>query len=144
MRLLNISVRSDLCSMTFYRTPQVFTKLQELYGDIYKKNGFIAINQGTNEITLIADASAVTTIKEVIKNTPKYVRANLVALEMQFDEKYTDIPGLIYHVIQCITLQAINISEISSTYTSLIIFIDQKDTKIAFDTLYKSFIEKIK
>ncbi len=141
-KLLQLSVRSDLCSMTFENTRNVFEKAQFVYASITSKRGFIALSQGQNEITMIIDQSSLTIVQQLISSRPKYTKKDLSAIQIQFEEKYSDIPGLIYHVIQCVTLQNINISEISSTYTNLIIFIEQKNTGLAFNTLYNTFIAK--
>lgn len=91
---------------------------------------------------MIVDQKSFPIVKRFISSKPKYINKDLSAIHVQFEEKYANIPGLIYHVIQCVTLQNINISEISSTYTNLIIFVDQKNTELAFDTLYNTFIAK--
>jgi len=96
----------------------------------------LTLNRGAQELTLIVDNELSEQIQEKIRTKPKNVTAPVAAISIYFDEKYAEIPGFLYYVIQQITLQGINIVEATSTYTELIVFVAQKDARLAFDTLY--------
>jgi len=42
--------------------------------------------------------------------------------------------------LQRVALQNVNLIEISSTYTEIVFFIAEEDTRIVFDTLFQSFV----
>jgi aspartokinase len=44
-------------------------------------------------------------------------------------------------VLQQVAVQGINVVEIASTATELILYLDQKDVRLAFDTLYQRFMD---
>ena len=45
----------------------------------------------------------------------------------------------LYYILQQTTLQNINIIEISSTFTEIVLYVEEQDTKLTFDTVYESF-----
>jgi len=79
--------------------------------------------------------------EELLTTIPKFKSPNISGVSIKFNEKYSEIPGLLYYIIQQITLQNINIIEISSTFTELIIYVEKKDTRLAFDTIYNRFMK---
>ena len=138
-RVNNIIIRSGLTAVTYYRTHEILEKLKLLYSKIEKKNAYITLNQGTNEVSLIVDETIYCEVSGVIAQEPKVVENGLSALGIHFDERYLKIPGLIYYIIQQITMQNINIVEISSTNTELIIYVHDHDVELAFETIYRQF-----
>lgn len=138
----NLIVHSNLCAVVFLQSQEVLEKIGSVYQEIRKRNGYVNLIQGVNEIAITVDEKLFPLIKNIITEKPKNIQKNLSAIGIQFDRKYYKIPGAIYNVIQQITLQEINIFDISSTFTELIIYIDQKDTRLIFDTLYNCFSAK--
>ncbi|MCB1808441.1 MAG: hypothetical protein KDJ99_25805, partial [Candidatus Competibacteraceae bacterium] len=59
---------------------------------------------------------------------------------VQFGTHYADVPGMLYTLLQRVALQNVNLIEISSTYTEIVFFIAEEDTRIVFDTLFQSFV----
>lgn len=132
----NLIVHHNLCSITFANDETNHTRLNTLYAQIKKQeNTYIIINQGINEVTIIIDESNYPIFHTLFGDTVKNSECGLVSLGVQFEQKYYGITGLIHYLVQQLTLQGINIREISSTYTELIFYIRKGDTKLAFDTL---------
>lgn len=138
-KIENITVSSNMCTQTFQKNPELHEQINDVYKQIQNENGYIVINEGISEITIIFDKSFKERISEKIKIEAIYENNDVSALGIKFDKKYADIPGLLYFLIQQVTLQNINILEVSSTYTQLTLYINQKDTKLAFDTIFNSF-----
>lgn len=138
-KIENITVHSQLVTITYARGQKFLEQLGTLYHSIQKNNGYISLSQGTNEITIITDKESARLIKKTTKLQPKNSTENLAALSIKYNEKYFTTPGLLYYLMQQISLQGINILEVSSTYTEVIIYVDQKDLKLLFDTIYNQF-----
>ena len=66
----------------------------------------------------------------------------LASLGVTFDERYLDEPGFLYFVLQQLYFQNINIVELASTSTELILYLAQADVRLAFDTIYQRFVHK--
>lgn len=137
----NITTYSNLCIMTFAKTREIHAKINKFYEKIQTNKGYITISEGVNEITIIFENKFAKTTKDIIDEKPKFKKENISAIGIKFNEKYAEIPGLIHFLVQHFMMQNINIVEITSTYTELFFYIDQNDTKLAFNTLYGRFMD---
>lgn len=131
-----LTLNAGLAVLTYDRTAGTMSALNEVISKGVHKESFLTLNRGVHEVTLIVDDDLSTQIQEAIRVHPKNVTAPVAAISIHFSEKYADVPGFMYHVIKQITLQGINIVEVTSTYTELTVFVAQKDARLAFDTLY--------
>ncbi|MBI4836025.1 MAG: hypothetical protein HY817_02080 [Candidatus Abawacabacteria bacterium] len=138
----NLAIHSDLCDITYLKSDKVHNSVQHLYQSVQKEKGFITITESTTEITIITDRRFQEMITSSIPEAPTILIENVSAIGVKFHRRYIEFPGMIYFLVQQITLQNINIVEIASTGTELIIFVAQEDTKLAFDTLFNLFYGK--
>jgi hypothetical protein len=132
----HLTLDASLAAMTYDRTPATTAAINKVLAEIVEKDHFLTLNRGAHELTLIVDSELSEQIQEAVRTQPKNITAPVAAISIHFDEKYAEIPGFMYYVIQQITLQGINLVEVTSTYTELTIFVAQKDARLAFDTLY--------
>lgn len=137
--LENITVHVNLCTFTFFKSPHIHKKINRLYEAVLKKHGYMTVTEGVNEITVIVGEPSYDLVKSGIDERPKNTKRNLAALGVKFPERYNSAPGLLYLILQQLTLQHINIVEITSTYTELFLYVDKKDVHVAFDTLMAAF-----
>ena len=135
----NLSINTDLCVFTYFKNIDVHKQLNTIYQKIQSKKSYFNFTESSNEITVITDRSSAHYLENDIKDIPKNIDYNVAAIGIRFDESYVNTPGFIYMILQKMTLQGINLVEIGSTYTELILYIDNKDVKLAFDTLYHCF-----
>lgn len=135
----NLFIHSDLCAITYNKTPEIHKDIQKLYTHVLKLDKFITLTEGANEISIILENSMLSILEKQIEKQPRYKNTSISSIGMKFSESYVKTPGLIFTILQQVTLQGINIVEISSTLSELIIYIDQKDATLAFDTLYNCF-----
>ncbi len=135
----NLMVYSDLSIMTFQKTSKIHTEIQKLYTIVQEKKGFMTLTEGGHEITIILENEFCKIAQNMISESPKQKNHSIASIGIKFSEKYSSVPGFVYSVLQQTTLQGINIVELSSTYTELILYIDTKDVKLAFDTIFECF-----
>lgn len=140
-KINNITAYSGLSIYTYLKSHSFLSQLSRLYAAVEHKNSYLTLGQGTDEITLIVNQSGAKELKKFIKDRPKHFSKDISALSVKFDEKYHHEPGLLYYLIQRVALQGINIKEIASTYTEIIFYVDEKDFKLIFDTIYNSFVK---
>ena len=139
-KLKNIALHSELMIVTFQKTKETTRGLQTLYAKILSASGFITITEGVSEVTVIVEEVHEETVEKIIQAKPFHKRKKLASLGLRFDESYLQLPGLFHFIFQQLYLQNINIAEIASTTTELIIYLDEKDVQLAFDTLYRRFV----
>lgn len=134
-----ISVQANLFTATFAKTPDIHKQVNNFYKWIQKYKGFISISESSKEITIIVEVAFLERMPEFIKDDPIFIKKNITGIGVQFDAEYTKRPGFLYLVLQKTTLQGVNLIEVFSTYTEFMIFVDDEETKLAFDTLYSCF-----
>ncbi|MFA6973264.1 MAG: hypothetical protein WC238_00800 [Parcubacteria group bacterium] len=142
--IINLTVNSELCSINFFASSAVLENLNKVHAEIQKQKGYLTLSQGITEITMLINEGLIDTILNLMEEQPKSIKRGLSSLGLKFDAKYNDMPGFFYYVLQQVALQGISVYEISSTYTELILYIEEKDIKLAFDTLYNCFSKKDK
>jgi len=135
----NLTVYSNLCSMTFFESYEVRKKLSEIYKEIKSQNGRITLIQGVDEVAIIIDEDKASIIEKFITEKPKNIQKSLAALGIYFDPKHYETPGFIHHITQQIAFQGISIYEIASTFTELTIYVEQKNIRLLFDTIHNCF-----
>ena len=139
-KLKNIALHSDLIILSYQKSKDVYRALQTVYSKILNAAGFITITEGVSEITIILEDRHRELAEKTVPAKPTHQRSRLASLGLKFDETYLTFPGLFHFIFQQLYLQNINIAEIASTTTELIIYLDEKDIQLAFDTLYKRFV----
>ncbi len=138
-KVKNVTAYSNLSIYTFSRNAQLLSQLGKLYAAIEHRHCYITLGQGTDEVTLIVNDAGVEELKKHLKDKPKHHSGKISALSVKFDEEYYNDAGILYYLIQQVTLQGINIKEITSTFTEIVFYVDEKDMKLLFDTIYTQF-----
>lgn len=138
----NISIQSHLATLTFEKTPEIYEKINIAHNAIQKQNEYFLISESTSEITIMVDKKLAPTIAKIVENKPKYQNNNISSICVKFNENYSNIPGILYALMQKLTLQNINLIEIASTYTEFIFFVDNEDVYLSFETLHACFSKK--
>ena len=138
----NLTVHSGLCTVSYPKSPELHAALHKVYNRIHRENGFCSLSQGLHEITLIIDGRFRAILEAEVRQRPIYQHANLASVSVQFSEHYAEIPGMLFMLLQRVALQNVNLIEITSTYTEIVFFIDERDTQTVFDTFFRSFLVK--
>lgn len=134
-----VSLHSSLHVMTFYKNRDNHSAVGALYRRVQKADGYMTVSEGTSEITIIVESAFQDLIRELFKEKPIAERKGVVSVGVRFHKKYLEVPGYIYKILQVLALQSVNILELSSTATELVIYIDQKNTQVAMDTIVSAF-----
>jgi aspartokinase len=140
-KVKNITAYSNLAIYTFSKSQSFLAQLSKLYSAIEHRHSYMTLGQGTDEITLIVNESGQEELKRHISDKPKQHSRNIAALSIKYSEDYYNSPGMLYYLIQQVTLQGINIKEINSTYTEIVFYVDDRDLKLLFDTIYNQFVQ---
>lgn len=139
-KIANLTLNSGLVEYTFFKNPSSHKLVNDFYTEVQKYRGYVNITEGINEINLIFAKEFQDILDDKLDMDYKFKADHLASLVVKFTSDYSEVPGFIFFVIQQIYMQNINLIEISSTFTELIIYVDKKDAKLAFDTLY-NFLE---
>ena len=136
-----ITMQTGLSTYTFTRTEAAHAGVHKLYDEVQRRNGYMTISQGAHQITIIIESGYAASVKKHVTQRPRFIHENVSSVGITFDEKYLQIPGLIYIVMQQLMLLNINIIEVSSTCTELVVYIDDADIQSAFEALHYLFVK---
>lgn len=139
-----IHLHTGLATFTFGKSKETHDSVQRLYALVQRDGGYITVAEGTSQITLIIDDAHAAKITQLFRQKPQYAHAHIASVGIVFDERYLHIPGLIFVVLQQLMLLNINIIEVSSTFTELSIYVNERDVKLAFEALESLFLHESK
>ena len=135
----DLSIRTGLELISFPQTPDTRRELEKLYRKIQRKELFATLTEGTREITLICE-SGEDGIHLPSLGSPLIQRKDIGCIALYFPKQYGRTPGFLYAVFQQLFFQNINVIEIASTSRELLIYIDEQDLQLGFDTLFERFV----
>jgi len=137
-----IIVQSDLAILTFEKSRASHRAINELYIRVQKSEGYITVTEAVNEITVILEKDKVEAALKLIALKAKYQNSKVSSLTLKFDEFYISRPGFLYQILQQLSLQGINLLELASTSTELVLYLEHEAVNLAFDTLYNRFVKR--
>lgn len=140
----DLTVRSNLVDYTFLNSPTLGNaqnKLLEKIGD--RKDVFITVSHGINQVTIIASQILESDIKEIFKNETSICSLqNLSSLTIKIPVEATQIPGVLYSILKIFAWDGINLIEFISTFTELTLVMESKYIDKAFSAL-KNWIDNL-
>lgn len=139
-KIHNMTANSDLVVMTFMKTVHVHKGVNEFYTRLQKQSAYITVTEGANEITIIFNKDHLPRLKGSIGEKPVFQNLHVASLALKFDLRYARVPGFLYFILQQLYFQNINIVELASTASELIIYLEEGDLRLAFDTIYNGFV----
>ena len=142
-RVSNIAVHTGLGTFAFDKSEDVLRRVHRLHTEVLRKNGYITITEGTAEVTVIMDTAYASLIRKLLRRSAKSENTRVSALGIHFPARYAEVPGFLCIILQQIMLQGINVVEVASTFTEFVLYIDEANTKLAFDTIYHLFDVKM-
>jgi aspartokinase len=136
----NIQVASNLCIQSFTATKERRLSVAGLLKDLQAYGRFVSVTHSLSQITLFFGEEDLPRVKQHIKVKPLQSLESVSVIGAIFNERYAFCPGLFNAVFQHLYIQGINVLEVSSTFMELLIFVHERDTQLAFDTLYARFV----
>lgn len=142
--LEELSIKSPLSDITFENTREnarlahTFSRLLE---DV--DGHFFTVTQGVNEITFIVSDDLRPKLLNHFPHKPKSIFENLVGVNVRFSEDYLQQPNVIYAILAKLAAKRINVIEIVSTYTGLMIVIENDEMELAISQLNGLFKKQV-
>ncbi len=134
-----IAIQTNLSTFTYPKTRATHRGVEKLYSAVQALQGFITVAEGTRQITVIVGSEFTGIVRSLIEGKPEFVSKNVASVGVRFSEQYIEVPGFIFVVLQQLMLMGINLVEISSTYTELILYVTEQDARDTFDLISALF-----
>jgi aspartokinase len=139
VKLLNLSVHSNLVDLSYNKTPDVMGEINRIYSKIPNSiESFFTITQGISEVNIIGDCLIVEECKnELIHIKPLFYMKDLAGITGKFSVNYLNIPNVLHEIGKYLAIKNINIIEVVSTTSEINYIIEKKDLEIAVAQLTK-------
>lgn len=134
----DLGVRGNLEVVSFSQSQEVRRALEKLYRRLQSKDVFVTLTEGRREVTLIFDRVG-TAIDFDSLGKPLVHHQNVGCVSIYFPKQGFDTPGFLHAVFEQLYFQGINIIEITSTSWELLIYVDEQDLRLSFDTIFQRF-----
>lgn len=135
----HMSIHSHLFTATYAKNSELHTQINTLHKKLERSKSHFTVSEGMNEVTLIFEQEKRELAESIITQKPLYSTSKLASIGVRISARYLETPGFFYLLFQQLLLQNVNIVEIGSTATELILYLHEKDVELAFSTLYRRF-----
>lgn len=136
----SIQVASNLCIHTYLASKDKRVGVIGLLKELQAKEKFISFTHSLKQITIFFSKDDLQLVEKHISGKPLQSLESVAVIGGVFDDHFAKHPGLFNAVFQHLYTQGVNILEVSSTFTELQIYVNEKDMRLAFDTLYARFV----
>ncbi len=140
IELRNIQVSSNLAILTYEMSRSFRPLIAEIARELQNRGKFISFSQGLQEITLFIERDEVREVEQRLSVRPLTAHYTVAVIGARLDAAAIQTPGFFFTVFQQLYIQKINVLEISSTSSELLVYVNERDLRLAFDTLYNRFV----
>lgn len=134
-----ITVQRGLAVVTYPNTPRVQEGLLRIQERVRRSHGYLTVSEGIREITLITEAGLLPAMGEPALDRPTRTTTPVASLSVSLTRENLVTPGILYRLLQPLALQAVNVTEVTSTATEFHIYIAEEDVMLALDSLYGAY-----
>ena len=137
-----VNIQSGLCAATVVKTPSSHKELNRVFQRVQSRNGFITVTEGMRQVTVIVEAENLAVVKGALSSPPFLLHEELASVSVAFHQRYLEVRGILFQLLEEVTLQNINVIELASTATELSIFLHEDDVQLAFDAIFNRFARR--
>ena len=136
-------MKSNLCDITVYKSPNLFSKLKKLYEVIdYNKGDTLNIIHGNYDVSIIINERFEKKLREILEEEKiLHIERELVAVTVKFGEHFLYTPGITFSLLKQLVLNNVNLIEIVSSLIEVTFIINKKEGIRAYNAL-EGFIER--
>lgn len=136
----SIQVASNLSILAYQLPPEERKAIFTVLRNLNQTGRPFTFTQGMNQLSLFVSRDDLDTIARKMGRAPIKLHRTVAVISAVVSDAVGSTPGFFSVVFQQLYVQGINVLEIASTTTELLIYVDEKDLRLAFDTLYAQFV----
>lgn len=136
-KITDLSMRSNLVSLTFSNSPTLFQNQSKLLDFASKTpNSFLTISTGIYETSIFISKNLVAEAERIFEKESIQLKVEgLSSITLILPKDAIDTPGIHYSVFKKLYTQGVNVFETASSFTELTIFLYSKGIEKAFAAL---------
>ena len=126
--ITNITTKLPLSEIAYENTDNFIKQMDSLHKNIsISQDDFFTVTMGTGEIDVICSANLENKILKHFKIKPKYINHNFAAIGVSYGPEVFGTPNVFFSLLSVTARARINIEELVSTPTELIVIVAEKD-----------------
>lgn len=137
-----LHIQPGLCTLTVAKEPGTHRQMQRLFNRVQEAGGYVTYSEGASEITMILEEVYLRRAAELVGVVTRQLQRRIAGLGVTFRAANTDEPGLLYRLLRQVAMQRINVVEVNSTMTEFTIYVHEKDVRLAFESIFESFVRR--
>lgn len=131
----DMSVRSNLCDITFTNSPTLQQKMNKIAPQ-FSNQEYFTVSRGLFQTSVILYDAHTSEVLKLLEGEYLEKRVNeLSAITLRIRRGYGKLPGILAFPLNSLAWRGIPVIEIVSTYDELNIILYDKDVELAFRTL---------
>jgi len=140
-QIRDVTVRSNITEYTFHSSGGLLACQRRLLADVHGVgDAFVTFTQGPHEMTVMISGGLEPLVEKAFAGERRLARlTHLAAVGIHHTPKVVEMPGVYYSILKQLMWGGINVVELVSTYTELILVLNQRDVDRAFAIL-KSYL----
>lgn len=139
-KIQNLTIHAELVVMSVQKNDRINKAIHALTARLHKLDSYLTVTEGITEITMICSKAHIKEAKEALSGATIRTIKDVASLSIKFPPQYTETPGFLAQILQVLSFQEINVIELASTSTELMVYLDVKDVNLASRTLYETFM----
>ncbi|MCM8830730.1 MAG: hypothetical protein NC918_00855 [Candidatus Omnitrophica bacterium] len=136
---IEITLKSDVICLDLKKTDNVLKKIEKIQKQCSAQlSDILSITQSSHEITIVAQKKYKKKILEILKNEKLLnFEDNLSVIVLRFTKDVLYQPGFFDWIISQLSWENINIYQMVSTLTELLIIVEEKESPRAYPVILK-------
>ncbi|MEI7579032.1 MAG: hypothetical protein WCJ58_03235 [bacterium] len=134
--ITELSIKSPLMAIA-YNKYDIDWKAILAKQNQYTATDYFVFSQGSHQVSFITTKRIIESLQKLLPAKYIYLEENLAALCVSISEKDYSEPNIIYALLSKIAIYQIDLVEIVTTYTEIVLIIRMKELDRAFDQLIK-------
>ncbi len=122
----NLSIKADLSVITYEKTAENLVFLSKITSFQHRDKDFLVVAEGIAEITIVGDVQKINEIEKTLKTNRKARFDDAVAVTIHFDQKYVEIPNVLFNFVSNLAIKRVNLLQIVSNLTEVSFIVEQK------------------
>jgi aspartokinase len=142
IQVTNISVKSALRVLTYEKTLEIQRKIAVLHPFLLPMNDLVSVTEGNSEVTVVVAEKSAIVLKKHFDLKPKSEYSHVVAVTVQFSEKFANTTNFVYGLLSTLAAKRINLIEVVSTFTEISFIVNKEDMAETMGAFQAYFIKE--
>jgi len=136
VEISSLSVKSPIIELVYEKNQKNLEHVLKIFSTFQKDNDtFFSLSTSTRDIAIVASVSLEKEIVKAVTQKPKFIKRDLSAVSVRFNESLVEQPNVGYALMHLISLRNITLDEVFSTYNEFTLVFKTEDLHKVLEAL---------